>query len=165
MVGGNRPVRRGGCGRRSRISLPLLRGHVRLVVADVAATAPCTRGHHPTRKGPAERIDGAVDQSGCLRACGGSTLQPADIARRRRGSPVPARSAGSSFRLAGVACAPAGAWRNHLAGVDTAGAMGSTAPADAPAFRVGLPTVSAADDLPRRWTGRTGLARIHPGPT
>ena len=79
--------------------------------------------------------------------------------RQGRRSPVPARPAGSSFWLVCVACAPAGAWRNRLACVGTAGAMGRAAPEDAPAFRMGPPTVLTGDDLPRRRTGRTGLRR------
>ena len=146
------------------ISLPVLRGHVRLVVADLATTGPCRGGHHSTRNAPAERCDCAGDHSGYLRTRSRSVLLSAGIARQRCRSPVPARPAGSSFWLVCVACAPAGAWRNRLARVGTAGAMGRAAPEDAPAFRMGLPTVSTGDDLPRRRTGRTGLARIHPGP-
>ena len=83
--------------------------------------------------------------------------------RQRCRSPVPARPAGSSFWLVGVAAPPlvlgGTAW---LAWVLPD--YGRAAPEDAPAFRMGLPTVSTGDDLPRRRTGRTGLARIHPGP-
>jgi len=47
----------------------------------------------------------------------------------------------SAVTVAGMACAPAGARRNHLAGVGTAGAMGRAALEDALAFRMGLPAV------------------------
>ncbi len=86
-----------------------------------------------------------------------------NFTRERCDSRIPARSVGSPFWLEGLADPHPGFRRKHLVGVDAAGTMGSAAPENAAALRLGFSALCFDHDLFRRRTGRAGLARLYFG--